>query len=55
MPISLGYRPLRRPRIKWENNIIVQLIEISINMRNCVDSAQDMDFWRDLLNAALNL
>ena len=29
--------------------------EIDINTRNWVDSAQDMEYWRTLVNAALNL
>ena len=29
--------------------------EISINMRNWVDSVQDRDYWRALVNVALNL
>ena len=29
--------------------------EIGINTRNWVDSAQDMDYWNVLVNAALNL
>ena len=29
--------------------------EIGVNTRNWVDSVQDMDYWRALLNAALNL
>ena len=31
------------------------LEEIGINARNWVDSTQDMDYWRALVNAALNL
>ena len=31
------------------------LKEISINTRNWVDSAQDRDYWRALVNAASNL
>jgi hypothetical protein len=31
------------------------LKEVSINTRNWVDSAQDKDYWRALVNAALNL
>ena len=31
------------------------LDEIGINEGNWVDSAQDRNYWRDLVNAALNL
>ena len=47
--------PLGRPRHTWEGNIRMDLKEISINARNFVDLAQDMDCWRALVNAALNL
>ena len=47
-------RLIRRPRRRWKDNIIV-LEEIGINAGNWVDSAQDRDYWRDLVNAALNL
>jgi len=33
----------------------MDLKEIGINTRNWIDSAQDMDYWRALVNAALNL
>jgi hypothetical protein len=33
----------------------MDLKEIVINTRNWVDSAQDMDYWRALVFAALNL
>ena len=29
--------------------------EIGVNMRNWVDSIQDRDYWRNLVNVALNL
>ena len=51
----IGKRPLGRPRPRWENNIRMDLKEISINTRNWVESAQDIDYWRALVNAALNL
>jgi hypothetical protein len=50
-----GNRPLRRPRRRWENNIRMDLKEIGINTRNWVDSAQDRDYWRTLVNTTLNL
>ena len=31
------------------------LEDIGINAGNWIDSAQDMDYWRALVNAALNL
>ena len=50
-----GKRPLGRPRHRWEVNIRMDLKEIVINTRNWVDSAQDRDYWRALVNVALNL
>ena len=50
-----GKRPLGRPRRTWEDNIRMDLEEIGINAGNWVDSAQDRDYWRVIVNAALNL
>ena len=50
-----GKRPLGRPRRRWEDNIRMDLEEIGINAGNWVDSAQDRNYWRALLNVALNL
>jgi hypothetical protein len=50
-----GKRPLRWPRRRWKDNIRMDLEEIGINMGNCVDSAQDRDYWRALVNVTLNL
>jgi hypothetical protein len=49
-----GKIPLRRPRRRWEVNIRMKLKEIDINNRNLFDSAQDRDYWRALIKAALN-
>ena len=46
-------RPLGRSRHRWEDNISLQ--EIGINAGNWVDLAQDRNYWRALVNAALNL
>ena len=51
--ILTGKRPLGRPRCRWEFNIRMDLEEIGIG--NWVDSAQDRDYWRALVNAVLNL
>ena len=48
-------RRLGRPRRRWEDNIRMDLKEISINTRDWIDSAQDRDYWRALVNATLNL
>ena len=50
-----GNRPLGRPRRRWEDNIRIDLEEIGINAGNWVDSAQDRNYWRAFVNAALNL
>jgi hypothetical protein len=43
-------RTLGRPRSRWEDNIRMDLEEIGINTGNW-----DRDYWRALVNAALNL
>ena len=48
-------RPLGRPRRRWEDNIRMDLEEIGINAGNWVDSDKDRNYWRALVNAALNL
>ena len=53
--ILIGKRPLGSPRRRWEDNIIMDLKEIGISAGNWVDSAQDRDYWRALVNAAFNL
>ena len=50
-----GEKPLGRPRRRWEDNIRMDLEEICINAGNWVDLAQDRNYWRNLVNAALNL
>ena len=45
----------RSPRRKLEDNIRINLKEISINTKNWFDLTQDRDYWRALVNAMLNL
>ena len=49
-----GKRPLGRPKRRWEDNIRMDLEEIGINAGNWVDSAQDMEYWRALMNGRLD-
>ena len=44
-----------KPRRRWEYNIRMDVREIGINTRNWVDSAQDRNYWRALVNTGLNL
>ena len=34
------------PRRRWEDNIGMDLEEIGVSAGNCVDSAQDRNYWR---------
>ena len=40
---------------RWEDNIKMDLKEIGVNVRNRVDLAQDLDYWRALVNAKFSL
>ena len=50
-----GRRPLGRLRRRWEDNIGMVTKYIGINVGNWVYSVHDRDYWRALVNAALNL
>ena len=53
--IHAGKIPLGILKCRWEDNIRMDLKEIGIDTRNWVVLAQDRDYWRALVNAALNL
>ena len=42
------------PRRRWEDNIRMDLEEIGIKTGNWIDSAEDRDYWRALVNVELN-
>ena len=42
------------PRRRREDNVRLVFKEIVINTRSRVDSVQDRDYWRALVNAAFN-
>ena len=52
---STENKPLGRLRRRWEDNIRMDLKEIDINTRNLVDTVQDRNYWRALVNEELNL
>ena len=52
--ILIGTPTGKRPLGIWEDYIRMDLEEININAGNWVDSAQDRDYWRALVNVALN-
>jgi hypothetical protein len=50
-----GKRPLGRPRIRWVDNIKLDLREIGINGKNWIQLAQDRVQWRASVSTVMNL
>jgi hypothetical protein len=50
-----GKRPLGRPRIRFMDNIKMDLLEIGLNVVDWVSLAQDRYRWRALVNSVMNL
>ena len=48
-------RTLARTRGRWEPNTRMDLEEIGVNAGKWGDLAHDMNYWKALLKAALNL
>ena len=40
---------------RCEENVKINLKEIGVKTRHLIDSGQDRDYWRPLMNAALNI
>jgi len=47
-------RTLGRPRLKWEDNIKINLQELGCGGMDWMDLAEDRDRWRALVNAVMN-
>jgi hypothetical protein len=50
-----GNRPLGRPRRRWEDNSKTDLQKVGMGVMDWIGMAQDMDRWRALVNAVMNL
>jgi hypothetical protein len=50
-----GKRPLGRPRLRWEDNIRMDLREIRFRGMDWTVLAEDRDQWRSLVNTVMNL
>jgi len=46
-----GKRPLARPRLRWEDNIKMDLQEVGCGGMDWIELAQDRDKWRAIVNA----
>jgi hypothetical protein len=50
-----GKRPLGRPRLRWEDNVRMDLQEVGCGCEDWIGLAQDRDSWRALVSAVRNL
>jgi len=50
-----GRRPLGRPRRRWVGNIRMDLQEVGCGYVDWIGLAQDIDRWRTLVSAVMNL
>ena len=49
-----GKRPLGRPRLRWEENIQIDLQKVGCGSMEWIELAQDRDRWLALVNAVMN-
>ena len=50
-----GMRPLGRPRLRWVDNIRMDLREVGCGYMDWIGLAQVRDSWRTLVSAVMNL
>jgi hypothetical protein len=50
-----GKKPIGRPRMRWEDNIKMDLQEVGCGGVDWIDLAQDRDKWWAFVTAVMNL
>jgi hypothetical protein len=50
-----GKQPLGNPRCRWIDNIKVDLLEVRLNVVDCIGLAQHRYSWRALVNSLMYL
>jgi len=50
-----GRRPLGRPKLRWEDNIRMDLQEVGCGHMDLIGLVLDRDRWRTLVSAVMNL
>jgi hypothetical protein len=50
-----GKRSLGRPRLRWEDNIKMDLRETGIDVANCIQLARDRVRWWAFVNTVMNI
>jgi hypothetical protein len=50
-----GKRPVGRPRLRWEDNIKMDLQEVLCGVMDWIELAKDRDGWWELVNAVMNI
>ena len=50
-----GERPLGRPKLRWEDNIRMDLQEVGLWYEDWIGLSQDRDRWRAFVSAVRNL
>ena len=50
-----GKRPLGRPKLRWEDNIKMDLREVVCDPRDWITLAEDRDQWRAYVRVIMNL
>jgi hypothetical protein len=48
-------RPLKRPKLRWVDNIKIDLREVGWDGMDWIDLDQDRDQWRAVVNTVMNL